>query len=486
MEPETLIRSLSPIERKVVPHLVDKKSVSALAKEAGVPEVEAMRAARYLSNKEVLTLRKQERSEWELTERGQDALEHGLPEERFLSTLDKPRTLQEIKKLAKLDDQELNAAIGALRKAGSIEMGKTVSRKSETIDSFAERWKARTGLEGYEKRGLVERSTTTSYAITLTALGKKLAKTDLGKAPEERVTSGMLADGTWKGKTFRVYDVTTGVPERDFGRAHFVQEAITAIKRLWIEMGFSEMEGSMTQTAFWDMDSLFVPQDHPAREMQDTFYLPSRGQLPDWWEHVKRVHEDGADTGSTGWQTTYSEEEAKKVLLRTHTTVLSAQMLRSMRERGERTGKYFSVSKVFRNETLDWKHLFEFHQVEGIVVGEGLSIADLIGLQKEFYKKMGFTEVRFRPAYFPYTEPSAEVEVYHPVKKQWVELGGMGVFRPEVVKTLLGEDIPVLAWGLGMERIITDYYSITDLRELYGNDLAQLRGMKTYVPPEED
>jgi phenylalanyl-tRNA synthetase alpha chain len=146
--------------------------------------------------------------------------------------------------------------------------------------------------------------------------------------------------------------------------------------------------------------------------------------------------------------------------------------------------KFFSVAKVYRNETLDWKHLAEFHQVEGIMVGEGLTLSDLIGLQKQFYKKMGYTDVRFRPAYFPYTEPSCEVEVYDPKKEQWVELGGMGVFRPEVVKPLLGMDVPVLAWGLGMERIITAYYNITDLREIYSNDLKALREAPAYQEDE--
>jgi len=260
-----------------------------------------------------------------------------------------------------------------------------------------------------------------------------------------------------------------------------VQDAISAIKQLWVEMGFEEMSGTMTQTAFWDLDALFVPQDHPAREMQDTFYLKESGTLPAWWQDIKHMHENGGDTDSTGWQAPYSEEEAKKVLLRTHTTVLSAQMLRRIKEESlELPAKYFSVAKVFRNETLDWKHLFEFHQVEGIVVGEGLSLADLIGMQKEFYTRMGFTDVRFRPAYFPYVEPGAEVEVYHPGKKQWVELGGMGVLRPEVVIPLLGRDVPVLAWGLGMERIITDYYSITDLRHIYDNDLERLRKAPAY------
>ena len=94
---------------------------------------------------------------------------------------------------------------------------------------------------------------------------------------------------------------------------------------------------------------------------------------------------------------------------------------------------------------------------------------------------MGYADVRLSPSHFPYTEPSVEVHVLHPVRNEWVELGGAGVFRPEVVKPLLGVEVPVLAWGLGMERIITAYYGITDLREIYKNDVKFLREVKAWV-----
>ena len=144
-------------------------------------------------------------------------------------------------------------------------------------------------------------------------------------------------------------------------------------------------------------------------------------------------------------------------------------------------GKYFGISKVFRNEKMDWKHLFEFHQVGGIVVGKDVNFAQLLGYLRIFFKKMGFPKVRCRPSHFPYTEPSVEVDVWHPKKKQWVELGGAGVFRPEVTKTLIGEEIPVLAWGLGLERIIVEYFGLSDLRDLYRNDIKQMQEMKLFI-----
>jgi phenylalanyl-tRNA synthetase alpha chain len=249
-------------------------------------------------------------------------------------------------------------------------------------------------------------------------------------------------------------------------------------------MGFKEMKGSLMQTAFWDLDALFVPQDHPAREMQDTFFLskPAKGKIIDaeLFKRVKATHENGWTTGSKGWQYKFSEEKSQENLLRTHTTVLSARTIAALKK-SDLPAKFFSVGKVFRNEALDWKHLFEFYQVEGIVIDPNANMTHLKGYLREFYKKMGFEKVRIRPSHFPYTEPSAEVEGFHPIKKEWVELGGSGIFRPEVVKPLLGFEVPVLAWGLGLERVITEYYHITDLRDCYKNDLEQLRTIKKWM-----
>jgi len=167
-------------------------------------------------------------------------------------------------------------------------------------------------------------------------------------------------------------------------------------------------------------------------------------------------------------------------MARTHTTILSAKTIASLKQT-ELPAKYFSVAKCFRNETLDWSHLFEFYQAEGIVIDENVNFKHLLGYLKEFFLKMGFSKIRFRPSFFPYTEISIECEVFHPIKKQWVELGGAGIFRPEVVKPLFGKDVPVLAWGLGLDRVILDYYEFKDIRELYKNDLKQLKEAKVWL-----
>ena len=189
------------------------------------------------------------------------------------------------------------------------------------------------------------------------------------------------------------------------------------------------------------------------------------------------MHENGAGI-SKGWQYKWDEEKAKKLVMRTHTTVLSTQILARLKEK---RGKFFAIGRNFRNEAVDWSHGFEFNQTEGIVIDPDANFRHLLGYLKEFFKKMGFPQARFRPAYFPYCSPSVEIDVYHPIHKKWIELGGAGIFRPEVVVPLIGEDIPVLAWGPGFDRIIMDYYDIHDIRELYKNDIKQLREVKMWL-----
>ena len=192
------------------------------------------------------------------------------------------------------------------------------------------------------------------------------------------------------------------------------------------------------------------------------------------------MHETGGNIGSSGWQYRWDEEEAKKNVLRTHTTVLTAKKLAQLKET-DLPVKLFAIGKNFRNEALDWNHLHEFNQTEGIVVDENVNFCHLLGYLKQFFTKMGFPQARFRPAFFPYTSPSVEIDVYHPVHQRWVEFGGAGMLRPEVVVPLLGKDVPVLAWGPGFDRIILDYWNITDIRQLYKNDLKQLRESKIFL-----
>jgi phenylalanyl-tRNA synthetase alpha chain len=254
-------------------------------------------------------------------------------------------------------------------------------------------------------------------------------------------------------------------------RRHPISRLREKVRAIFLSMGFEEMEGPIVESAFWNFDALFQPQDHPARNLADTFYLP--GEAPpipsSLSEAVKKVHEKG-------WHYQWDERIARQMVLRTHTTAVSARTLYKKSNK-MKMGKFFCVGKVFRNEATDYKHLAEFYQVEGIVLWEEASFGNLLGLLKEFYARLGFEQIRFRPSYFPYTEPSLEVEVFHPQRKTWLELGGAGILRPEVCLAL-GVGYPVLAWGLSLERPFMLAHEVEDIRTLYRNDLGWLRNFQ--------
>jgi len=505
MDLKSLIAKLHPLERAVIPILKIETELAAIMKATGLQEVEVMRALQWLENKEILKIHSQSKRVILLDENGVKYKRKGLPEKKFLAVLtDSFISLSEIAKKAKLDTEELNACIGLLKRKNTIDIKKekelmvkrgplgskilkegTLEEKFLTkqfpIDAETIIDVDKLALEELQRRkGFVRIEEQKKVTIELLPLGKQLLKEKIEQDVVNRLTKEMLKTGSWKQKKFRAYDVEINVPKKYPGRKHFDNEALAYIKRIWLDMGFQEMTGNYVQSAFWDLDALFVPQDHPAREMQDTFYVEGKAKLPKIWEKIKEVHENGGDTGSTGWGYKFSKEETEQLLLRTHTTVLSAQTLTTLKKE-DLPAKFFAVGKVFRNEALDWKHLFEFYQVDGIVVDPNANLKNLKGYLTQFYKKMGYPKVRMRPAHFPYTEPSAEVEVLHPIKKQWIELGGAGIFRPEVTKPLLGFECPVAAWGIGIDRSLMDQCAIKDIRELHKNDLKQLREFKMFL-----
>jgi phenylalanyl-tRNA synthetase alpha chain len=223
-----------------------------------------------------------------------------------------------------------------------------------------------------------------------------------------------------------------------------------------------------------------VPQQHPARDLQDTFYIadpliadkprddpPNASQtLPverkplkdeekldyeEYWNNIKQVHENGK-YGSIGYRYPWSADESLRLVLRTHTTAISTYMLHKL-ALNPRPARYFSIDRVFRNETVDATHLAEFHQVEGVIADFGLTLGGLIGFMETFFGKMGVHGLRFKPAYNPYTEPSMEIFGWHEGLGKWVEIGNSGMFRPEMLEPMgLPKDMRVYGWGLSLER----------------------------------
>jgi phenylalanyl-tRNA synthetase alpha chain len=309
----------------------------------------------------------------------------------------------------------------------------------------------------------------------LTNKGRNISDSELEEVELiGEITPEFLQKEGWGNASYKEFDVNADTPIPVGGRPHPMQSLIERIRSVFLEMGFSEIEGNYVQSAGWNMDALFIPQSHPARTMQDTFYLdePEKIDIPDEMLDLwASVHENGHDTGSLGWGSKFDKEEAKKGLLRTHTTVNTVKYIA---ENPVNPSRVFGIGRVFRQETIDRTHLPEFHQIEGIIHEPNASLPMLISTLKTFYSKMGYPDVRVRPAYFPYTEPSVEVEVYW--RGKWLELGGAGIFRPEVTEPL-GSEWPVCAWGMGLERLAMLVLDLDDIRELYQPDLERLSRM---------
>jgi len=431
---------------------------------------------------------------------GQTAAEDGLLEVRLWSWLaDLPSNSRRISDLegAGFPKSESGPGVGLLKRLGvgldrgsfilpddTSELESALNARSSFIAQVAE-----AGTDGVSasnldpelvehfrgRKGLIAIESETERIWKVTQAGTSLPESSLA---EEKVigeiTPELLQGDDWQNARYKAYDVDIEVPMPIAGRPHPMQSLIERIRAIFLEMGFTEIEGDFVRSAGWNMDALFIPQTHPARAMQDTFYLEDPtsieidDDLLDLWADV---HESGGDTGSRAWGGKFDREEAKRALLRTHTTVNTVHHLH---KNPDIPCRVFGIGRVFRQEAIDKSHLPEFHQIEGIIHEPDANLPMLVTTLKTFYAKMGYPDVRVRPAYFPYTEPSLEVEVKW--RGEWLELGGAGIFRPEVTEPL---DClwPVCAWGMGLERLAMLVLELDDIRELYQPDLARLRDM---------
>ena len=303
------------------------------------------------------------------------------------------------------------------------------------------------------------------------------------KKLEHDLTKEMLANGAWKTAAFKEYTLVPGagnIPAS--GHVHPLLKVRRAFREIFLQLGFSEMPtNNFVESGFWNFDTLIQPQQHPARDAHDTFFMktPAKANFApeDYVEKVKMMHEVGGH-GSVGHNYAWKREEADKNILRTHTTAVSARMLHKLAEDGFKPCKLFSIDRVFRNEAVDRTHLAEFHQVEGVVCDKGLTLGDLIGVIRQFFAQLGMTQVRFKPAFNPYTEPSMEIFAFHPMLGKWVEVGNSGMFRPEMLLPMgLPEDVNVIAWGLSLERPTMIMFGIDNIRDLFGSKM-QLQSVK--------
>ncbi len=506
MTDNDLVSQLSYFEKKVLAALGDIGSGSPqqILEIAGLEMlVEVMNASSWLQAKGLVKIDETTTKRYSL--KNEDAAGRPLPEKVVVKTIisdfDGKASLADLKRTGELKTDELQIAIGWIRKKGWGELSKEgrdtvvrVTKKGrEAIDAkgedellllrLAEGDLSETEVNKdtigqlMQRKDFLSERLVTSRTISLTDKGSDISGLDL-RIKEEvgQISPELIQSGKWRGVDIRRYDVKAFAPTVYGGRKHPITLLIDKIRTTFLTMGFTEITGDFFENAFWNMDVLFTAQDHPARELHDTFYLsnPEAADLSndaDLIDVVRQVHENGWKTGSLGWQYKWSLDEARKTLLRTHTTV---NTIRRIAADPKLPFKVFSIGRVFRNEAMDSTHLPEFVQIEGIVCEEGANFDMLCTLLKEFYKKMGVPKIRIRPSYYPYTEPSLDVEIFF--NGQWMELGGAGIFRPEVTEPL-GVHKPVLAWGFGLERLAMPVWGLKDIRDIYVSDIDWLKKM---------
>jgi len=411
---------------------------------------------------------------YKLTEEGQEYLERGLPERRLLDILDAPLELEDASKRV----ENFSIALQWAKKEGWVEIREGrihLVDKPRALPQEKALKKVSKG-QAVDKdilKVLVSRKLIEKVREDILKRAKKLVGTEITQLPEELISTGL-----WKEVRFKSYNVKVPGKRIHPGKRQPYQLFVGRMKRKLVELGFQEVTGQLIETEFWNFDALYQPQNHPARDWTSTYQLkyPESGRLPDKKivDHVKAAHENGWTTGSTGWKYRWDPKKAARLMPRAHGTCISARTLVS---NPEIPGKYFAIARCYRPDFLDATHLIEFNQAEGIVIDESLNLKNLLGILEIFAKEIaGAKKVKFLPDYYPFTEPSVQLSALHP-DLGWMEFGGSGIFREELTKPL-GIDVPVIAWGIGIDRLAMFKLGINDVRYLFSKDLDWLRDSK--------
>ena len=449
------------IEKKIITSLKENpiQTPETLEKSTQLLPDQIRRGIEWLKLKNLAIVDESKSSTISLGKNGLDSFEKGLPERRLLNLVKNgPRKLSDLQK-------ELGfifgPAMGLCRKNNWIETSSdkiipkippSILPGEKTLQQIGSGKLSKNELDTIDLNELLKRP---DFIVEDIIKSKKISLTNSAKSIDVSNISGAI-------------DVEAKVPELFVARTHPLKDTIDEIREIFVTLGFSEILGNMTQSSFWNFDALFTPQDHPARELQDTFFLDGiSAKKIGTAEQIRKV----SDSHKKNWRYQWDINEARKMVLRTHTTCVT---IKHLAENKPDEARIFSLGRVFRNEKVSYKHLVEFNQIEGIVVGKDANLRNLMGIQREFYKRIGITKIKFWPTFFPYTEPSLQTMVYNEKLGKWIELFGMGIFRPEVIKPL-GITKPVLAWGGGIERIAMLKYDLDDVREFYNNNLGWLR-----------
>lgn len=508
MDLNQLIQELSLAEKKVLLALKDNKpkSIQDLAKETEESESSVTRSMMWLAQKQLADIQERSLHLLELTDTGKEAIQNGLPEDRFLKFLkDKDFVSQDEVSIAlDLSKQEFNISIGLLRRQSFIEVKKDqtlnfkitdlglnhlsegsiqmdiLNKASENVDLLSLSKDEEKVYKDLNKRGLIKEDKKVLRSVIISEKGLEATKLKIELKEEiSLLTSQMLIDGSWKNKSFRKYNLTDEAETPIIGKKQPYFQILDKVRQQLLQLGFKEMEDpGLIELEYYNFDVLYQPQNHPARTWTDTYHLkePEHGEIEnkDSISKIKSAHETGGKTLSIGWKYQWQESVAKRLMPRAHGTALSA---RTMASGIKPPCRYFAIARCFRPDVMDATHLLEFNQLEGFVADESINFRTLLGMLKQFAVEVaGATDVRFYPDYYPFTEPSVQMSAKHP-ELGWIEFGGAGIFRPEITESL-GIDVPVMAWGLGVDRLAMFEMGVNDLRELFSYSLENLRKMK--------
>jgi phenylalanyl-tRNA synthetase alpha chain len=464
-------------------------SEESLVEETGLHEEAVRGSLQRLRSKHLAIVLEENLARVRLTPRGEATVNDGLPERRLLDALragasDAPD----------LTPTERSAAIGILRRRGFLAPGAPFRLSSEgpalaqgpipeetALQALArgEEPPDPTLLPALERRGLARTEHITRRRWLASEEGRAFPLDARTAEKVGALTREWLASGNWRDAAFRPYDVRADVPYVGGARPHPYAAWLEEFSEVLVGLGFEEAEGPLVETEFWNGDALFMPQDHPARSIHDVLHVEGvRGRAPasELLGRVAAAHEGrpippAKEPLSVGWTAHYDRALAGQPVLRSQTTAVSARYL----ARGPKPPfRMFSIGRNFRFEALDARHHIEFGQCEGVIGQEGVSLRHLIGIFTELSEAIGIRELKFRPSYFPFTEPSVEGYVRHP-RHGWMEVFPGGLLRPEVLRPL-GIDVPVAAWGIGITRLAMTALGINDIRDLFNDDLGMLRG----------
>ncbi|MFA6846442.1 MAG: phenylalanine--tRNA ligase subunit alpha [Sphaerochaetaceae bacterium] len=506
------VKNLHPLEVRLLRHVKASEPITAdrIVAELDYKVGQCNQAFSWLCAKTFLIEKSRTtHTLYELTDLGKEQEKKGLPSQRIFTYLQEhgAHSLPEIAQALGLEQSEVGSAFGQLSKglvAGMNAEHKAIIKKNEMLDEvvIAAHLLSR-GLQGLideadlkdfekpimntisKKRGssaspfkVVEREEVV-YELTPEGLEAQKAVFAANITGEEfgAVTAQMISDGSWKNGSFRPYALNAPVSKIVPGRLNPYGAYVQWVKDKLCSLGFEEFDGPLVENEFWNGDALFMPQFHSARDIHDVYYVKDPVHCKNieepWLDRVAQTHENGWKTGSRGWGYHFDEEFTRRQVLRSQGTVLSAHTLTHAKV----PGKYFGVVRCFRYDQVDATHGADFYQTEGIMLGNEVNLRTLLGLLKMFATEIaGAEEVKYVPGYFPFTEPSIEVHIKHPVLG-WFELGGSGIFRPEVTKPL-GIDVPVLAWGMGIDRMALMHLGLNDIRELFTPNIENVRNRR--------